>query len=229
MPRCPRCSRASSRHRRPGSLSSGAARAQSGGADPRARHAQGCQSHRSPAPDGSRSVLHAPRILLATGSRPRHVPAIQVDHEHILDSDSIFSLSTICRDPDRSRERRHRLRIRLDLRGARLLRDLARQGSGAAGISGRASAGGVSRRVPLDGRHVPRRRGGHGRALRRLLAGRGVARGRGHADRGHRLRAFGRIANLDGIGLDRLDKIRNWKTAPGHALINKRLKLLPST
>src|SRR5271169_392253 len=38
--------------------------------------------------DGSRSVLHASRILLATGSRPRHVPAILVDHEHVLDSDS---------------------------------------------------------------------------------------------------------------------------------------------
>ena len=42
--------------------------------------------------DGNRTVLHAPRILLATGSRPRHVPAIQVDHEHILDSDSVLSL-----------------------------------------------------------------------------------------------------------------------------------------
>src|SRR5580700_8828634 len=42
--------------------------------------------------DGSRIVLRAPRVLLATGSRPRHVPAIAVDHEHILDSDSILSL-----------------------------------------------------------------------------------------------------------------------------------------
>lgn len=42
--------------------------------------------------DGSHTVLHAHRILLATGSRPRHVPAIQVDHEHILDSDSVLSL-----------------------------------------------------------------------------------------------------------------------------------------
>ena len=42
--------------------------------------------------DGGRIVLHAQRIVLATGSRPRHVPAIQVDHEHILDSDSILSL-----------------------------------------------------------------------------------------------------------------------------------------
>src|SRR5580704_17354096 len=47
--------------------------------------------------DGSRQVLHAPRIVLATGSRPRHVPAIKVDHEHIVDSDSILSLPYIPR------------------------------------------------------------------------------------------------------------------------------------
>jgi NAD(P) transhydrogenase len=42
--------------------------------------------------DGTSSVLHAPRIILATGSRPRHVSSIEVDHEHVLDSDSILSL-----------------------------------------------------------------------------------------------------------------------------------------
>jgi NAD(P) transhydrogenase len=42
--------------------------------------------------DGTRRILRAPRIILATGSRPRHVSAIEVDHEHILDSDSILSL-----------------------------------------------------------------------------------------------------------------------------------------
>jgi NAD(P) transhydrogenase len=47
--------------------------------------------------DGSRSLLRAPRVLLATGSRPRHVPAIEVDHEHIVDSDSILSLPYIPR------------------------------------------------------------------------------------------------------------------------------------
>ena len=47
--------------------------------------------------DGSSSVVSAPRVLLATGSRPRHVPAIEVDHEHILDSDSILSLAYIPR------------------------------------------------------------------------------------------------------------------------------------
>jgi NAD(P) transhydrogenase len=47
--------------------------------------------------DGSRIVVRAARVLLATGSRPRHVAAIQVDHEHVLDSDSILSLSYIPR------------------------------------------------------------------------------------------------------------------------------------
>ncbi|HEV7611680.1 MAG TPA: Si-specific NAD(P)(+) transhydrogenase [Steroidobacteraceae bacterium] len=47
--------------------------------------------------DGSRIVVGAAHILLATGSRPRHVASIAVDHEHILDSDSILSLSYIPR------------------------------------------------------------------------------------------------------------------------------------
>jgi NAD(P) transhydrogenase len=47
--------------------------------------------------DGSRRVLQAPRVVLASGSRPRHVPAIEVDHEHIVDSDSILSLPYIPR------------------------------------------------------------------------------------------------------------------------------------
>jgi NAD(P) transhydrogenase len=47
--------------------------------------------------DGTRCVLQSPRVLLATGSRPRHVPAIEVDHEHIVDSDSILSLPYIPR------------------------------------------------------------------------------------------------------------------------------------
>jgi NAD(P) transhydrogenase len=47
--------------------------------------------------DGSRRIVQAPRVVLATGSRPRHVSAIEVDHEHIVDSDSILSLSYIPR------------------------------------------------------------------------------------------------------------------------------------
>jgi NAD(P) transhydrogenase len=47
--------------------------------------------------DGSKIIARAPRVLLATGSRPRHVAAVEVDHEHILDSDSILSLPYIPR------------------------------------------------------------------------------------------------------------------------------------
>jgi NAD(P) transhydrogenase len=47
--------------------------------------------------DGKHGMLEAPRILIATGSRPRHVASVQVDHEHILDSDSILSLPYIPR------------------------------------------------------------------------------------------------------------------------------------
>ena len=47
--------------------------------------------------DGSRRVLQSPRVVLATGSRPRHVAAIEVDHEHVVDSDSILSLPYIPR------------------------------------------------------------------------------------------------------------------------------------
>ncbi|MCS6946905.1 MAG: FAD-dependent oxidoreductase, partial [Steroidobacteraceae bacterium] len=42
--------------------------------------------------DGGEVVLCAPRILIATGSRPRAPDGIAVDHEHVLDSDSILSL-----------------------------------------------------------------------------------------------------------------------------------------
>src|SRR6202035_6128885 len=47
--------------------------------------------------DRSRIMLRAAPILLATGSPPRHVPSIEVDHEHVLDSDSILRLPYIPR------------------------------------------------------------------------------------------------------------------------------------
>lgn len=42
--------------------------------------------------DGERQAISADRIILATGSRPRTPPEIPIDHEHILDSDSILSM-----------------------------------------------------------------------------------------------------------------------------------------
>lgn len=43
--------------------------------------------------DGSRRSVHADVIVIATGSRPRTPANVPVDHEHILDSDSILSLA----------------------------------------------------------------------------------------------------------------------------------------
>lgn len=48
-------------------------------------------------PDGSDRTLQAPRVVIATGSRPRCHPQIPVDHEHILDSDSLLSLGWLPR------------------------------------------------------------------------------------------------------------------------------------
>jgi NAD(P) transhydrogenase len=42
--------------------------------------------------DGSSVELQGFRVLIATGSRPRHVGEVPVDHERILDSDSILTL-----------------------------------------------------------------------------------------------------------------------------------------
>jgi len=42
--------------------------------------------------DGSRSTVRAGTLVIATGSRPRNPPELPVDHEFVLDSDSILSL-----------------------------------------------------------------------------------------------------------------------------------------
>jgi len=41
---------------------------------------------------GERRKVHAAQIVIATGSRPRSPKEIPIDHEHILDSDSILSM-----------------------------------------------------------------------------------------------------------------------------------------
>ena len=47
--------------------------------------------------DGSNAVVRAGIIIIATGSRPRTPPHLAVDHEHVLDSDSILSLAYLPR------------------------------------------------------------------------------------------------------------------------------------
>lgn len=47
--------------------------------------------------DGSRHTLSAGAYVIATGSRPRAPAGIEVDHEHVLDSDSILGLAWLPR------------------------------------------------------------------------------------------------------------------------------------
>jgi NAD(P) transhydrogenase len=47
--------------------------------------------------DGSQGRITAPLVIVATGSRPRTPPHLAVDHEHVLDSDSILSLAYLPR------------------------------------------------------------------------------------------------------------------------------------
>lgn len=47
--------------------------------------------------DGTRQQITASRIIICTGSRPRAPEGIPVDHEHILDSDSLLSMAWLPR------------------------------------------------------------------------------------------------------------------------------------
>jgi dihydrolipoamide dehydrogenase len=47
------------------------------------------------APDGSEATFAAKNILIATGSSPRSLPGIDIDHKTILSSDSILELTEI--------------------------------------------------------------------------------------------------------------------------------------
>ena len=47
------------------------------------------------APDGSETVYQAKNIIVATGSAPRSLPGIEIDHQAILSSDSILELTQV--------------------------------------------------------------------------------------------------------------------------------------
>ncbi|MGA2342119.1 MAG: Si-specific NAD(P)(+) transhydrogenase [Steroidobacteraceae bacterium] len=171
--------------------------------------------------DGSRSVLQAPRILLATGSRPRHVASVQVDHEHILDSDSILSLSYIPRSLivlgsgviaceyasifaalgcgvtllDKAPEPLGFLDAPLRAGFLDAFRSMGGTYRSGADVSGARFDGFSQVEVTLAG----------GDALRADIV----------------FAAFGRVANLDGIGLDRLNLAVN---ARGHVEVNERFE-----
>ncbi len=171
--------------------------------------------------DGSRVELEARRILIATGSRPRHLPHVEVDHEHVLDSDSILSLaylpstlivlgSGVIACEYASIFAALGCQVTLVDRAAEPLGFLdaaLRQGfcSGFEAMGGRYLAGAEVLEAGFDGISEVAVRLKDGR----LLAGDIV------------LAAFGRVANLDGIGLDRLQL---GLSARGHLQVNERFE-----
>jgi NAD(P) transhydrogenase len=171
--------------------------------------------------DGTRRVLHAPRILLATGSRPRHVAAIQVDHEHVLDSDSILSLSYIPRSlivlgsgviacEYASIFAALGCAVTLVDKAAEPLGFLdaaLRTGFLAAfhSMGGSYRAGAEASAARFDGFSQVEVTLVGGEVLRAEIL----------------FAAFGRVANLDGIGLDRLQLAIN---ARGHVEVNERFE-----
>ena len=171
--------------------------------------------------DGTRSILHSPRIILATGSRPRHVSAIEVDHEHVLDSDSILSLPYLPRSlivlgsgviaceyasifvalgcavtlVDKAAEPLGFLDPALRAGFVEAFRAMGGRYRGGAEVQGARFDGFSQVEVSLKGGDV-------------LTADIVFA-------------AFGRVANLDGIGLDRLNLAIN---ARGHVQVNERFE-----
>jgi NAD(P) transhydrogenase len=171
--------------------------------------------------DGTRSVLCAPRIILATGSRPRHVSSIEVDHEHVLDSDSILSLPYLPRSlivlgsgviaceyasifaalgcavtmVDKAAEPLGFLDLALRAGFLDALRSMGGHYRGGAEVEGARFDGFSQVEVLLKG----------GDTLKSDIV----------------FAAFGRIANLDGIGLDRLKLAIN---ARGHVQVNERFE-----
>jgi NAD(P) transhydrogenase len=171
--------------------------------------------------DGSRLMLRSPRVLVATGSRPRHVPAIEVDHEHILDSDSILSLSYIPRSmvvlgsgviaceyasifaalgcavtlADKAAEPLGFLDPALRRGFLAAFKSMGGIYRGGAEVSGARFDGFSQVQVAVEN--------GEGLGAEIVFA------------------AFGRVANLDGVGLDRLGLAINGR---GHVQVNERFE-----
>lgn len=171
--------------------------------------------------DGRRTVLDANRVLLATGSRPRHVAAIQVDHEHILDSDSILSLPYLPRTLivlGSGVIACEYASIFAALGCAVTLLDKAPEPLGfldaplrAGFLSAFGAMGGVYRAgAEVEGARFD----GFSQVQVALAGGEALSADIVFA-------AFGRVANLEGIGLDRLGLAM---TARGHVEVNERFE-----
>jgi NAD(P) transhydrogenase len=171
--------------------------------------------------DGTRTELDAGRVLIASGSRPRHVASVEVDHERVLDSDSILSLPYVpgrmivlgsgviaCEYAsifaalgcavtivDKAAEP-------LGFLDAALRRGFC---AGLEAMGGRYLAGAEVEEARFDGISEVLVRLKDGSRLSSEIV----------------LAAFGRVANLDGIGLDQLGL---GLTARGHLQVDERFE-----
>jgi len=171
--------------------------------------------------DGTRLVLHAPRIILATGSRPRHVRHIEVDHEYVVDSDSILSLPYLPRTLivlGSGVIACEYASIFAALGCAVTMVDKAAEPLGF--LDPPLRAGFLSALNAMGGRYC----GGLEVSGARFD---GFSKVEVQIDNGEVLKsdivfaAFGRVANLDGIGLDKLE-LRI--SARGHVQVNERFE-----
>jgi NAD(P) transhydrogenase len=171
--------------------------------------------------DGTRIVMTAPRIILATGSRPRHVDHIEVDHEHVVDSDSILSLPYLPRTLivlGSGVIACEYASIFAALGCAVTVVDKAAEPLGF--LDPALRAGFLTALASMGGRYY----GGMDVAAARFD---GFSQVEVQLGNGEVLRsdivfaAFGRVANLDGIGLDKLNL---GISARGHVQVNERFE-----
>jgi len=171
--------------------------------------------------DGTRCVLQAPRIILATGSRPRHVAAIEVDHQHVLDSDSILTLPYLPRTL---------IVLGSGVIACEYASIFAALGCAVTILDKAAEPLGFLDPVLRAGfLESFRSMGGVYRPAAEAVAARfdGFSEVAVQLKSGQTLRAeivfaaYGRVANLDGIGLDRLKLVIN---ARGHVQVNERFE-----
>ncbi len=73
--------------------------------------------------DGAETSYAARNIIVATGSAPRSLPGIEIDHKTVLSSDSILELAEVPEVAPRDRLGRRRGRVRVDVRAVRLQGD----------------------------------------------------------------------------------------------------------
>ena len=123
------------RHRRPGPISARAGGAQRGRIDSRQGRVPGRASHRSAASGRfaprAASAARAARHRIAAAARRRHRGGSRAHRRQRFDLEPAVHSAI----HDGARQRRHRLRVRVDIRRTRLRGDDARQGGGAAGLS----------------------------------------------------------------------------------------------